>query len=322
MKQLVTDGDYTIKVNDGGSVFIDTGNQIGQLYLTGNLVVNGSTTTVTSAELNIDDNIIVVNNGEAGVGVTLGKAGIRVDRGSLPDTQMVFDETVSWNDPVSQTIKTGGFKFEDENGSNIGLQVRSITTGGGDLYLINAGTGVINVSGTNNYEQQVTDDDDIPNKKYVDDSVVAQVAAANFTELRTGSVSLTRVRVLDQEVTGNPSLFEITVDGDAHSNFYANRFETFGLRFSDTTIQTTTSSSDLVLSAPGTGSIVVDDQLHIKSTPSSDDATIDPLAPSDGAIIYTKTQDIGKTGIYYVNSSSTRDEIISKNRSLLFSMIF
>ena len=67
MKQLVTDGDYTIKVNDGGSVFIDTGNQIGQLYLTGNLVVNGSTTTVTSAELNIDDNIIVVNNGEAGV---------------------------------------------------------------------------------------------------------------------------------------------------------------------------------------------------------------------------------------------------------------
>ena len=72
--------------------------------------------------------------------------------------------------------------------------------------------------------------------------------------------------MLDQEVTGNPSLFEITVDGDAHSNFYANRFETFGLRFSDTTIQTTTSSTDLVLSAPGTGSIVVDDPLHIKST--------------------------------------------------------
>ena len=87
-------------------------------------------------------------------------------------------------------------------------------------------------------------------------------------------------------------------------------------------IETTVSSSDLVLSAPGTGSVVVDDQLHILSTPSSDDASVDPSAPTDGAKLYVKAPGVGKTGIYYVNSSNVNDELVSKNRSLLLSMIF
>ena len=138
MKQLVTDGDYTIKVASGGTLTIDTGNQIGQLYLTGDLVVNGAQTNVTSTNLSINDNIIVLNAGEAGAGITLNQSGIRIERGSLPDTQILFDETITWNDPVSQTVKTGAFTLIDEAGGNIGLNVRSIATGGGDLFLINA----------------------------------------------------------------------------------------------------------------------------------------------------------------------------------------
>jgi len=322
MKQFVTTGDYTIKVQEGGTVTIDTGNLIGQLYLTGDLVVNGNTTTVSSANLEVNDNIIVINNGETGVGVTLGQAGIRIDRGSLPDTQILFDETINWNDPVSQTIRTGAFTLIDENGGNIGLQVRSITTGGGDLFLINSGTGVISVSGTNNYEDQITDDDDIPNKKYVDNVIAQQVAAANFTRLRTGTASLTEVEVFDSETTGHPSNFAVTVDSITTANFYNDRTEMHDFRFVNSTIETTNSGADLALSAPGTGSVVIDDQLHILATPSVDDNTLDPAAPTDGVKIYTKTQDIGKTGIYYVNSNSTRDELISKNRSLLLSMIF
>lgn len=322
MKQLVTTGDYTIKTVDGGTVTIDTGNLIGQLYLTGNLVVNGQTTTVSSQQLNINDNIIVINNGEQGAGVTLGQSGIRVDRGSLADAQILFDETINWNDPVSNTIKTGAFTLVDENGGNIGLNVRSITTGGGDLFLINTGTGVISVSGTNNYEDQVTDDDDIPNKKYVDTVIQSQVAAANFTRLRTGLSSFTQVEVLDSETTGLPSNFTVTIDGTATGVFYPERTEFHDLRLKNSTIETTASGQNLVLSAPGTGSVVIDDQLHILETPSSDDASIDPSAPGEGVKIYAKTQNIGKTGIYYVNSNSTRDELISKNRSLLLSMIF
>lgn len=50
----------------------------------------------------------------------------------------------------------------------------SISATGGDtnidLKLLSKGTGVLTVTGTTNYETNVTDDDDIPNKKYVDDA--------------------------------------------------------------------------------------------------------------------------------------------------------
>jgi|TARA_B110000914_G_C15518926_1_gene475586 hypothetical protein len=322
MKQLVTDGDYTIKVASGGTLTIDTGNQIGQLYLTGDLVVNGAQTNVTSTNLSINDNIIVLNAGEAGAGITLNQSGIRIERGSLPDTQILFDETITWNDPVSQTIKTGAFTLIDEAGGNIGLNVRSIATGGGDLFLINAGTGVISVSGTNNYEDQVTDDDDIPNKAYVDVVVSNQVAAANFTRLRTGSASLTQIEVEDFETTGLPSNFKISVDDVNNVTYFANRTELHDLRITGSTIETTVSSADLILSAPGSGSVVIDDQLQILPTPSPDDASVDPSVPADGLKLYVKTPGVGKTGLYYVNSSSVQDELVSKNRSLLLSMIF
>ena len=322
MKQLVTDGDYTIKVASGGTLTIDTGNQIGQLYLTGDLVVNGAQTNVTSTNLSINDNIIVLNAGEAGAGITLNQSGIRIERGSLPDTQILFDETITWNDPVSQTVKTGAFTLIDEAGGNIGLNVRSIATGGGDLFLINAGTGVISVSGTNNYEDQVTDDDDIPNKAYVDVVVSNQVAAANFTRLRTGSASLTEIVVEDFETTGLPSNFKISVDDVNNVTYFANRTELHDLRITGSTIETTVSSADLILSAPGSGSVVIDDQLQILPTPSPDDASVDPSVPADGLKLYVKTPGVGKTGLYYVNSSSVQDELVSKNRSLLLSMIF
>ena len=321
-KNVVTDGDYRIKTADSGTIYLDTGNQIGQVYMTGNLVVKGSTTQVDATDLNLKDNIIQVNAGEQGAGVTLGTAGIQVDRGSLVDTQFVFDESVSWNDPVTQTIKTGAFKFRDTNGGNIGIEVRSIATGGGDLYLINAGTGVISVSGTNQYENQITDDDHIPNKKYVDVAIAAQVAGADFQKIREGTVSFTQVVVSDFEVSGQQSVAAITVEGNNTANFYNNRTELHDIRIDGTTISTTTSGSDLVLSAPGTGSVVVDDQLQILSTPSPDDNAVDPAQPTDGLKIYSKTQGVGKTGLYYVNSNNVRDEIISKNRSLLLSMIF
>ena len=65
----------------------------GTATFNGNVVFNGTTTTVNSTTVTTKDNIIVVNQGEVGSGVTSGKAGIQVDRGELADYQIVFDET-------------------------------------------------------------------------------------------------------------------------------------------------------------------------------------------------------------------------------------
>ena len=72
-----------------------SGNQTvgGNLTITGNLTVNGTNSVVNSTTVTTKDNIILVNAGEVGSGVTAGKAGIQVDRGDLADYQIVFDET-------------------------------------------------------------------------------------------------------------------------------------------------------------------------------------------------------------------------------------
>lgn len=115
---------------------------------------------------------------------------------------------------------------------------------------------------------------------------------------------------------------EVEVEGKTISNFYENRLEIGDLEFRDTEITTTVSDSDLVLKTPGTGSVVVDDSLLIASAPYDDDINMTPLAPVEGVKLYTSDPGTGAVGVYYVNRNNRNDELISKNRSLLFSMLF
>lgn len=64
----------------------------GNLTVTGNLIANGSQFIVNSTTVTTKDNIITLNQGEIGTGVTSGKAGIQIDRGDASDYQLVFDE--------------------------------------------------------------------------------------------------------------------------------------------------------------------------------------------------------------------------------------
>ena len=68
-------------------------NVSGNFTLSGNFIHNGSQFTVNATTVTTKDNIIVVNQGEVGSGVTAGKAGIQIDRGDAADYQLVFDES-------------------------------------------------------------------------------------------------------------------------------------------------------------------------------------------------------------------------------------
>ena len=65
------------------------------VIIDGNLTISGSTTSVETTNSTIKDNIIVLNNGEVGAGVAggAGTAGIQIDRGSLPDVALRWNET-------------------------------------------------------------------------------------------------------------------------------------------------------------------------------------------------------------------------------------
>ena len=87
-------------------------------------------------------------------------------------------------------------------------------------------------------------------------------------------------------------------------------------------IETTTSNQDLILSAPGTGNVVINDTLELNSVPGIDDAVLEPDFPEDGARIYITSAGYGGTGLFSANAEQTRDELISNNRSLVYSMVF
>jgi len=63
------------------------------IVLDGNLVITGTSTSLETINSVIKDNIIVLNDGEVGDGVTQGTSGIEVERGSLDNATLLFNES-------------------------------------------------------------------------------------------------------------------------------------------------------------------------------------------------------------------------------------
>ena len=337
----VPNGDYTVQVQPGGNIVLNTGFDQGTVTITGDLLVAGTTTTINTENMTVEDNIILLNSGETGAGITLDESGIRIDRGALVDAYMVFDEDLTWADPVTATTKNGVFTFKDHTQALLGVRTNSISTGGGDLYLINQDQGVISVTGTNNYEEQVftyvagnlditggpnadgiQDDDIIPNAKGLVDYINGYFAGVFQDKIEEGTVSKTYVETKDIEVTTDPSVVEIGVDGVIQAEFYGNRIELNDVRISGTKIETTSSNESLILSAPGTGAVRVQDVLEISNQPTIDDGLSEPTLPDSGLRLYVDARTVGGSGLFFVHEDTTRDEIISNNRALVYSMLF
>jgi hypothetical protein len=339
MGQVVqANGDYTIKASAGGTIRLDTGSNVGFVRVTGSLLVDGDTLTVSAENLNVKDNIIVLNFGETGAGVTLEYSGIQIDRGTLTPASILFDEGAdSW-------IIAEGTPESSFNYSNSNLRLRRVSTDSdtdsGDLTLIGFGTGVVKVLGTTNYEQQVTDDDDIPNKKYVDDAIIStpsfQIVRAN-TRITTFDTQ----DPLDQDffpigpyVTNpNQDQIAVIVNNRRVALFTEDEFSLRGLSIfpednkgadifggaisQAVTIQARDTNSGIRLETNGTGKVEISYALQFNSV----DLGIAPAVVTDTTVVYNGPIAAGTSGLYAVNNNY-RDELVLKSRALLFSMIF
>ena len=126
------------------------------------------------------------------------------------------------------------------------------------------------------------------------------------------------------------SQVKITVEGNVISTFYTDRVNIGNIEFKDNEIYTT-NNQPLILSAPGESSVIIEDVLELTPAPwSLDPNSPTPVAPADGVKIYTlsdadssgfQDQTLGDTGIFFVNSNEARDELVSRNRAILYSMI-
>jgi hypothetical protein len=79
---------FTNKVNSLANTVISTHT----LFVDGNLQVGGNSSVITKTDLAITDNMIILNRGETGAGVTLIYSGIEIDRGSFANVQLRFNE--------------------------------------------------------------------------------------------------------------------------------------------------------------------------------------------------------------------------------------
>lgn len=393
MGQVIqVNGDYNIKTKPTGTITLDTGVATGKVVVTGNLEVKGHVLSVASEDLTIKDNIIILNNGETGAGVTLDNSGLLIDRGTLVPAALLYNEpSGAWEFVHGYDDSTQLYSFTDSK-----IKVKSIltdtNTDNGDLTVIATGTGIIKVTGTTDYEQQilnysnlevltidtiarsgyiatittvishglvegdlvdvfcatassfnsssavvltVTDlsftyesihppvtttsvsgyvrknplksDDYIPNMKAVADYAKSIVGTSlDFLNVSFNSISDYNTAVtVNDSTTGGVSSILFEVDGATravigNSGLTVDNINIFGNAISSST-----------------HAMKIDSVLTIKNVVS------DPAVESGHLSLYSKNASgQGGTGLYFVNTAGTTDELVSRSKAFLYSLIF
>ena len=176
-----------------GNVEATTGtSNFNDVVVAGNLTVTGTTTNIETTNTNITDNVITLNQGETGAGVTLTTSGIEIERGTSPNRSLVWTENFGgkWlvtDDATllanrleanylvgSLSVSTDDLVMTDGNvtatgtltmGGNGLVQIVSVTT---DIELLPVGK--VKIDG--NLEVTGTFDGDVTGSVFGDDSTI------------------------------------------------------------------------------------------------------------------------------------------------------
>jgi hypothetical protein len=240
---LKVNGDYSIKVIEGSTITLDTGVESGNVIVTGDLTVRGVTTTIESIDLVIEGNIVTLNRGEIGAGVTLETSGLEIDRGSLDNALLIFDENLTWYNPVTDQTQNGAWTIRDKTNKLGSLQLADLST-----------------------------------------------TQTTFNLVDTIATTINFGRVANTITIGSPS-------GITTIN---------AIKFESNSVEVTTG-----------------DDILIKSVLNIANLETVPSTPVGYIKLYSSdTPGTGGTGLYFVNTEGTNDELISKTKAILYSLIF
>lgn len=379
----VESGDYTLKIDNGGNIILDTGipSLPGKVIVTGDLEIRGATTTVYTNDLVIDDNIIQLNRSTtndgalpvldqklitSGVEVNLGSAEDPGDPGTflpIPPAQWIYDGSVVFKDPQNpgEPFSRGTWVSKKSSGELLGIQTVGITTPGENLNLLGVlsdgagGTiphpGVLTVKGTEDYADRIgnlslaivddqvlpnptTDEieklDYIPNVEWVLEQISFTLTQTRQPRIQEGTFGAaeTFVETQDDTVSGTSQVL-VGIDGVVTTTFNDTTVRMFDVSVEGNSIKSSVQDENLVLFGSRYGHVEVNDSLiltptsqHLDGLPTPGDAVINPPVPDVGVKLYAKAEEPGGTGIFFVNEGASRDELISKNKAILYSMIF
>ena len=318
----VSQSDYRVKVQDGGTITLDTGAEQGTVVITGDLTVLGNTTSINTSNTSVEDNILLLNrevdaNGNpiTHTGITLGQAGIEIDRGTLSNAQLLFDESVSHYDSLTAVDKSGTFVFKTKDGALSGIQTSSISTSvSTDLtFDLQNTSNMLTIVNVTDYSSRVVADNHIPNKKYIDDYVASGIVVPGMADVdriyyAVAGVEKTRAQA-------GLSSIQFAVNQTQRAQITANGLDVDDINLFGHTI-TSTGTYNLVLTASNNNVEVnailnLDDQAGIVSGTGGKNK------------IYSKSISSVRdsSGVFFANNVKA-DELVARNRALLFSMLF
>jgi hypothetical protein len=317
----VSQNNYRLQTASGGTITLDTGVTVGTVIVTGNLDVKGVTTTIESSNININDNILFLNSGQTGNGIssTLNYvSGIEIVRGNLSNASFFFNDSVTHYNPVTSSNVTGTFQLKTIDGALSGLQVGTITNDGSTdlVFDMQSGSHALLIANSSNYASLVTSDNHIPNKKFITNYVAASNGVATVDRMvfpTTASISTAQSSI---EAFSSNITFKIGVNTVA--NLSNSGFTVNDVNIWQDTI-TNTSANNLILSAT-TNNVEVNSILNLDDQSSGNISSYGGSVSGKTKIYSSATAGPGKTGLYISNVNTT-DELVSKNRAVLLSIL-
>lgn len=339
----VSQSDYRVVVQPEGTITLDVGISPGKVVITGDLIVQGEQTTVNTTTLDIEDNVITLNKGETSAsGITEETSGIRIDRGqtyresigdltpSPYDALIEFDENISHWDPLLGTNVDGTFVLRTADGKLTGLELSTLkTSNASDLTFDLSNTSrMLKIVNTTDYSSRVTDPNHIPNRAWVQDYISSGIIIEGQADVDRIYKGHGLPVVVDTEILATPFSLLFYVGGTDTINQRA-QITSSGLSVDNVNLFgndiTNISSNNLKLTA-NNYNIEVDAVLNLDDI----DGKVSPPSATGGKTkIYSQTTaGPGRSGIFFTNNTPygnnaySSDELVAKNRALLFSMLF
>ena len=357
----VSESNYRVTVQSGGTITLDTGTDNGIVIVTGDLRVMGNTTTIDTANMTIEDNIILLNKGETGAGITEGTSGLEISRGTLDNAQLLFDESLTHWDQTEAGGRGTGLGGDDVNGTFVlqteagtltSLKVAGIVApedldltfdlrnkpyalriANADATAYSTRVSIANADATA-YSTRVfvglnlteVNDNLIPNRKFITQYVASSGLTTGMADVdkiyKTNGLPPVAGGVIQTEVLSSLTKIEFMVRSGAPSALNVRaEINSAGLFVDNVnsflnTVQTKPGSAATLLLKGDSQNVEVDSYFNLTNQITT------PLAQSGRNKIFSRAvTGPGKTGLFFTNTT-TADELVAKNRALLFSMLF
>lgn len=324
----VNRGDYIVQTQTGGHILLDVGgvDSGGDVRVNGNLIVTGNQTTINTTDTSVEDNIIVLNSNEDPThsGVSLGSSGIEIDRGAAANSQIIWSESVTHYDPILSTDVDGTFVLKLKDSNLSGLQVGTFVVGNTDLVFDMQNTNyVLKLVNTTNYEQRVLGSNDIPNRKFITDYVAATGGTADVSHIQYPASA--PIGTEQTSVVTNAATVDISVNQNLKARISAVGLQVNNVLIAGDAVKDV-GSNNLELRATNNG-VEVKAVLNLDAVETLSGSYDVTNAAGITKVYASETEGPGRSGLYFVNNtpyganSYNSDELVSKNRAVLLSIL-